>query len=135
MIIFLRFEHFSLLTSTTNQIKIHFARNYISTLITSCSSNTSHSLTCPKTWGKGPKRLKTLKMINFHSFEHVSLPTLLMKQNKNNWARNCMWHTCYFGQFEPKSFLNLPKNLGKRTKTAKNTKKWSFLVSLSTPPC
>ena len=50
-------------------------------------------------------------MILFHKFEHSSLPTWPMKQN------------------------NLPKNLGKRSQTTKNTKKWSFFISLSTPPC
>ena len=39
-----------------------------------CSSNIKHSLTFPKTWGKGPKRLKIL----------------IIKQNKNNWARTYM---------------------------------------------
>ena len=44
------------------------------TLLSLCNFNISHLLTCPKTWGKGPKRRK-------------------------------------------------------------NTKKWSFFISLSTPPC
>ena len=35
-----------------------------STLIISCNSNITHSLTFPKTLGKGPKRLKVLK--NYH---------------------------------------------------------------------
>ena len=34
------------------------------TLIILCDSNISHSFTCPKTWGKGPKRIKTLKNDN-----------------------------------------------------------------------
>ena len=70
-------------------------------------------------------------MINFHSFEHLSLPTLLKKQDKNNRARSCMWDSYYFVQFEHKSFFNLLENFGKSTETAKNT----FLVSLSTLPC
>ena len=35
----------------------------------------------------------------FCIFEHSSLPTLLIKQNKNNWARNYMWHSHYFMAF------------------------------------
>ena len=37
-----------------------------------------------------PKWLKILKMIILHKCEHPSLPTSLIKQNKNNWARNYM---------------------------------------------
>ena len=55
------------------------------TFIISCNSNISHSLTCPKTWGKVPKRLKkTPKMIIFYKFEHFSLPTMSKNQNKNH---------------------------------------------------
>ena len=35
------------------------------TLIGLCSSKVRHSLTCLKTWGKGPKRLKRLKTDHF----------------------------------------------------------------------
>ena len=44
-----------------------------------------------------------------------------MKESKKNRARNCMWESYYFVQFEHKSFLNLPENLGEMTETAKNT--------------
>ena len=64
-------------------------------------------------------------MIIFHDFEHSFLPTPLIKQNKNNWKRNFIWHYYYFVQFKHKPLLNLPKDLGKMTQTAKNTKKWS----------
>ena len=46
------------------------------------TNNTSYPLTCPKTWEKGPKRLKTLRNDQFHNFEHSSLPTSLIKQIK-----------------------------------------------------
>ena len=99
-------EHSSLLTSVTNQTKIHFADNCISTLIISCSSNISYSLTCPKTWGKEPRRLNTLKMINFHSFEQPSLPTLLMKQNRNNPANICWsWRRLQRNNFSSSNVL------------------------------
>ena len=120
-----------------------------------CNSNISNSFSYPKTWGKGPKRLKTQKMIIFHNFEHSSLPTLMIKKtttighvtltcpkslgkrtqmaknpekmifhnhkhsslptslikgNKNNWARNYIWHLFYFVQFSHKPLLNLRPN-------------------------
>ena len=43
-----------------------------STLIISCIFNISHSLTCPKTWRKCPKRLKILK--NDHFIISLSTP-------------------------------------------------------------
>ena len=42
----------------------------------------------------GGKRIQTAKntkkIIIFHNFDHSSLPVSLIKQNKNNWARNYM---------------------------------------------
>ena len=58
------------------------------TLIISCNFSISHSLTCPKTCGTGPKQLQVLKMIIFCKFEGFSFPIWIIKQNKNNWARN-----------------------------------------------
>ena len=85
--------------------------------VISCISYISHSLTCPKTWGKGPERLKALKMINFHSFEHFSLPTFLMKQNKKNWARNGT--LIIFPSLNISYSLTCPKTWGKRPKRLK----------------
>ena len=52
--------------------------------------NISNPLTCPKTWGKGPKllRSKVLKLELFHKFEHAYLPNKMTKQIKIYWARN-----------------------------------------------
>ena len=74
-------------------------------------------------------------MIIFHNFEHSSLPISITKQNKNNYARNCKWHSYHSMQFLYKPLLNLPKNLGKKTQAAKNTEEWSFFITLNTPPC
>ena len=71
----------------------------------------------------------------FHNFERSSLPISIIKQNKNNWERNCMWHSYRFMQFYYKPLFHLPKNLEKMTQTAKNTKTRSFFISLSTPSC
>ena len=40
----------------------------------------------------------------------------------------------YFVQLEQKTFVNLPKDLREGTQTAENTKKWSFFITLNTPP-
>ena len=74
-------------------------------------------------------------MIIHFNFEHSSLPTSFIKQNKNNWANNCMQESYDLVQFYHKPLLNLPHNLGKRTKTVKNTKKLSFFPCLSTSLC
>ena len=50
-------------------------------------------------------------MIIFHK-------TFLIKQKKNNWARNYMRNSHRFVQFEYKPLLQPPRNLGKRTQTA-----------------
>ena len=47
------------------------------TFIISCNSNISHSLTCPKTWGKGPKRKKYLSL----TIKHSSLVPSIQKEN------------------------------------------------------
>ena len=48
------------------------------------------------------------------------MPTLLLKQNKNNWyATTCDTH--HFVQFQHKPLLNLPKTFGKKTQATKNT--------------
>ena len=57
----------------------------------------------------------------FILFEDSSMPTNITKQNKINQARNCMWHSYYFMQLWYKLLLDLHKNLGKKTQTAKNT--------------
>ena len=46
-----------------------------------------------------------------------------------------MWHSYNFMQLQYKSLLNLPKNLGKRTQTAKNTYNWLFLLRLNNLLC
>ena len=74
-------------------------------------------------------------MIIFDNFEHSSLSTSIVKQNKNNWARNYMLHSYDFVQFQHKPLLNLPKSLGKRTQTPKNTWNWASFVRLSTSAC
>ena len=151
-------EHFSLPIYLIKQIKNNWTRQ-CSTLKVLCSSNIKHSLICPKTWGKRPKRLKELKIDHFsqlsttlsanflhktmkkaighattrntliylcrsisnicqqltctkicgrrskrrktkkNDHEHTSLPTSLLKQNKNNWALNHMWPSYSFVQF------------------------------------
>ena len=70
-----------------------------SSLIILCNWGIRHSLTCLKTWGKGSKRLKPPKKIFFRNFEYSSLATLVIKQNKNNWARKYMRYLFYFIQF------------------------------------
>ena len=52
------------------------------TLINSCYFNISHSLTCPKTWEKGLKRLKYLKIIIFCRSKHSTLLTLIKNSSK-----------------------------------------------------
>ena len=76
---FFQFEHSSLLISITKLIKrqLHVA-------LVSCNSNIIYPLTYLKTYRKEPRRLKTLKNDHFYNFEHSSLPTLLIKQNKSN---------------------------------------------------
>ena len=83
-----KFEYSSLPTSISKHSKIHWVHNYkthyhtiftkysmicdktcaighaniCDTFIISCNSNISYSVTCPKTWGKGTKRLKILEI-------------------------------------------------------------------------
>ena len=59
--------------------------HYGDTFIISWNSNISHSITWPKTWGKGPKRLKILnkwQMSIFHKSKHSCLPTNITRQIK-----------------------------------------------------
>ena len=94
-----------------------------------------HSLTCPKTCGKRPKQPKsTKKMMIFHNFEHSSLHTSPIEFKKKMGAQLNMT-LLLFCAIVIKSPFNLPKNLGKRTQTAENTKKWSVFISLSIPSC
>ena len=51
-----------------------------------CSFNMSHFLICSKTWGKGLKRLKILKIKHFFKFEDACLPTKMTKQVKTLWT-------------------------------------------------
>ena len=74
-------------------------------------------------------------MIIHFNFEHSSLPNSSIKRNKSNWTSNCMWESYDIVQFYHRPLLNLPKNLGKRTKMVKNTKKLSFFPCLSTSLC
>ena len=134
MIIFQKLEHFSLPISIL-KIKSVGHATICGTVIFSCNSNIVHSYSYLETWEKGLTRLKTLKKIIFHNFEHSSLSTSLRKQKKNNWARNYMWHSLYFVHFQHKLLLDLSKKLKKRTQTAKKTSFWEFLASLSTCPC
>ena len=46
-----------------------------------------------------------------------------------------MWYSYHFMQFQYTPLINLPKNLRKRTETAKSAWKWSFFVGLSTLSC
>ena len=96
----------------------------------SYSFNISHSLICPKTWGKRPKRLKYLNLIIFRKFEHACLPT---KTKNHMTQKNC--DSYHFMQFQYIPLFNLPKILRKRTQTTKNSWKWSFFVGLSTLSC
>ena len=99
----LKNDHFSLFISLStppcwnrSQSKsksIRHAYTWI-TFIISCNSIVSHSFTYPKSWGKGPKWLNLI----FHNFEYSPLPTFLIKQNKNDWTCNYMWHSYYFVQ-------------------------------------
>ena len=52
-------------------------------------------------------------------FEHSSLPLSIIKQDKNNWARNCMWHYYHFMLFQYKSLINLPTKLGENDQNSK----------------
>ena len=52
--------------------------------------------------------------MSFHNFEHSSLPTLLIKQKKRNWAPNYMRDIYHSAQFFNKPSFNLPKNLRKK---------------------
>ena len=54
---FRNFEHFSLPTSLIKQKKRNWARNYMWDFY-DFMIKFFHSLTYPKTWGRGPKRLK-----------------------------------------------------------------------------
>ena len=80
----LKFVYPSLLNLITKQNKTAWG-----TLIISSSYNISHYLTCPKTWRKLPKWLKIPKIINFHNFEHSSLP-ISNKIKQKKWAHNYM---------------------------------------------
>ena len=57
----------------------------------------------------------------FQNFEHYSLATFIINQSKNNCEWKYMGSLFYFVQFSHKPPVNLSKNLGKRTQTAKNT--------------
>ena len=46
-----------------------------------------------------------------------------------------MQHSYHSMQSQFKPLLHLPKNLWKRTQTAKKTKKSTFLITFNTPPC
>ena len=59
-------------------------------------------------------------MVVFHYFEHSTLSIWIIKQNKNNWARDCIKHSYNFMQFWYRPLINLPKNMGEKTKTDKN---------------
>ena len=81
----------------------------------------------PKNLRKRIQKAKnTQKMIIFHKFEYSSLLTLVTIQIRIRWTRSYMWHSYDFIQLQYKPLLYLPKNLGKRTQTAKNTKKIIF---------
>ena len=67
-------------------------------------------------------------------FEYSAIPIKIIKQNKNNWSLNYMWHSYNFMQLRYKSLLNLFKNLGKRTQMANNTYNWLFFLSLTNLP-
>ena len=124
MNIFHKYKHSSLPTSLIKLKKNNRSRNYM-----------WHFLFCAiLNLGKRIQTAKITKKWSFHNFEHSSLTISLIKQNKNNWARNYMWRSYHFVQLWHKPFLNLPKNLGKRTQTVKTTKKWSFFITLNTPP-
>ena len=56
--IFLKFEPSFLSTSVRKEKKAIELAITSDTLIISCYFNINHFLTCPKTWGKGPKRLQ-----------------------------------------------------------------------------
>ena len=64
-----------------NKIKIIGHAIRIDTLIISSNFNISHCLTCPKTWGEGPKTLKILLVI-FLKFEHLPLLNWVSKETK-----------------------------------------------------
>ena len=62
MIILYNFEVSSLPTSLIKQNKNIAHATKFEALMILCSSNISHPLTWSKTWGKGPKGLKILKL-------------------------------------------------------------------------
>ena len=89
-----------------------------------------------KTWVKKPKLIKMQKKtIILYNFEHSSLLTFIRKQIKIHWAWNYIWHAYYFMQFQYKRFLNVSKDLGKMSQTAKSNQRRSSFISLSTSPC
>ena len=63
-----------------NKIKTVGHGNICDNYFILCSLDISHPLTCPKTQGKGLKRLAILKMIIFHNYEHFPVnPTHKIK--------------------------------------------------------
>ena len=63
-----------------------------------------------------------------------SSPCRLWSKSKIK-TRNDMLHSYHLIQFWLKALLKLTKNLKKRTQTVKNTKRWSWLIGMSTSPC
>ena len=59
-IVFHNFEHSSLPILMIKQKQLD-TQLHVAPLSFLCNSNVRYSFTCLKTWGKGPKRLKTLK--------------------------------------------------------------------------
>ena len=105
MIIFHNFEH-CFLPTLLKELKKTRHTTSCNTLVTLCSSNISHLLNHLKTLRKGPKWPKALKNYHFHNFEHSSLPISIIKQNKNDLARNFMWHFYHVMKFQYKLLLN-----------------------------
>ena len=85
---FYKLEHFPMPTKIIKQNKNNWVPKTCSNFIISWNSHINYSLTCPKTWVKGTKQLKMLEIQQFFKFEHSSLPVLIPKQNKNNYACN-----------------------------------------------
>ena len=69
------------MTNIKSKIKISRHTNTYGTIISSCKSGISHSLTGPKIVGKDKNGKKYLKLAVFIKFEHSSLTLSISKEN------------------------------------------------------
>ena len=100
MIIFHNYEHSSLPTLVMKFKNTQLGTQLDVKLLLFCAILTYVTpLPAQKPGVKHPNGQKHEKMIIFHKSEHSSLPISIIKPNKNNWARNYMYHSYHFMQF------------------------------------